>query len=164
MRASIPARATYLSGTVMPLIRTTLRRLRLDFGDELFHKNDEQVIDSANYQGDDDNGPVEMGAVIWRDRLDELDQHHEDQQDAEDKRRVCELYLSGDFGKGEYNRRRAVLQAELGALVDPEPSAIETAGETLETLGEAWADAPKRLQAKMLKTILEEVRVDVAAR
>ena len=63
----MPARNTYLSGTVAPLVRTTLRRLRLDFGDELFHKNDELAINGASYQGDDYNDPVNVGPVVWGD-------------------------------------------------------------------------------------------------
>ena len=75
-----------------------------------------------------------------------------------------ELYLEGDYSKAEYNRRKADLQAQLDALRPPERPAIEAAGETLETLGEVWVEAPKRLRAEMLKTIFEEVRVDLSRR
>jgi hypothetical protein len=108
----------------------------------------------------------------WRERLEELAEHQEECEETEGRRRYLEdrlrrlreLYLDGDFTKGEYNRRRAKLQAELSALTMPEPSAIESAGEALETLGEVRADAPKRLQSKILKTIFQKVVVDLAAR
>jgi hypothetical protein len=67
MRTSVLSRAGYLSGTVTPTIRATLRRLRLDFGDELFHKNDEQVIATPAYQGDDYNDPTGGHRVLWGD-------------------------------------------------------------------------------------------------
>ncbi len=42
---TMSARNTYLSGTVTPTIRATLRRLRLDFGSELYYKNQADIAD-----------------------------------------------------------------------------------------------------------------------
>ena len=41
---------------------------------------------------------------------------------------------------------------------------MERAGATLESLADAWEDAPLRLRAEMLRTIFESVVIDVAAR
>jgi len=51
-------RTKYLSDTLTPLAKITLRRLRLDFGSALYVENDGAVIDGANKQGDDHNDPV----------------------------------------------------------------------------------------------------------
>ena len=108
----------------------------------------------------------------WRDRLEELAEHREEQENIEGRRRYLQgklrrlrnLYIEGDFGKGEYNRRKADLTVQLDALRAPERPAIEAAGETLESLADAWEGAPVRLRAEMLKTIFESVVIDVAAR
>jgi len=108
----------------------------------------------------------------WRDRLEELAEHREERDQVEGRRRYLQgklrrlrdLYLEGDIEKAQYGRQKAELQAQLDALRMPQQPEIEEAGKTLEELGAVWAGAPKRLQAKMLKTIFEEVRVDVANR
>ena len=42
--------------------------------------------------------------------------------------------------------------------------AIEAAGETLENLGAAWANAPKRYQRDMLRVIFQGIYVDMPAK
>jgi len=59
-------RTKYLSDTLTPLAKITLRRLRLDFGSALYVENDGAVIDGANKQGDDHNDPVGY-RVLWGD-------------------------------------------------------------------------------------------------
>jgi site-specific DNA recombinase len=106
----------------------------------------------------------------WRERLKELSNHQEERRSVEGRRRYLqsklrrlrELYLDGDFEKAEYNRRKVELQTELDALRMPDQPQIEQAGETLESLGAEWLDAPKRLQHEMLKVIFESVTVDIA--
>lgn len=46
MKDSIPTatRDKYLSGDVTPKVRITIRRTRLDFGSELYFKNDDAAI------------------------------------------------------------------------------------------------------------------------
>jgi hypothetical protein len=110
--------------------------------------------------------------AAWRDRLEELAEHREKRDQVEGKRlylqgklrRLREVYIDGDLGRGEYNRRLADLEAELDALREPEALEVEEAGATLESLAEAWKDAPMRLRAEMLKAIFESVVIDVAAR
>jgi hypothetical protein len=75
-----------------------------------------------------------------------------------------EVYIEGDLGRGEYDRRRAELQAEIDALRELEAPEVEEAGVTLESLADAWEDAPVRLRAEMLRTIFESVVIDVTAR
>lgn len=108
----------------------------------------------------------------WRERLKELVNHRQEQDQVEGKRqylqgklrRLREMYLDGDIEKPEYNHRKADLQAQLNAQQLPEQLAIETAGETLESLGTAWAGAPLRLQRDMLRVIFEAVYVDMLSR
>jgi site-specific DNA recombinase len=108
----------------------------------------------------------------WRDRLEELSNHREERADVEGRRkylqgklrRLRELYLDGDFDRGEYDRRKAELQVQLDALRIPEAPDVEQAGEVLESLGAEWAQAPKRLQRDMLRTIFEAIFVDVLSR
>ena len=108
----------------------------------------------------------------WRERLEELTAHKEDKENVEGKRkyiqeklrRLRELYLDGDFDRQEYDRRRADLQAEIGALREPEAPEVETAGETLATLGQEWANAHKKCRRDMLRVIFEAIFVDVEAR
>jgi len=73
-------------------------------------------------------------------------------------------YVDGDFTKAEYNRRRAELHAQLDVLRVPESPDIEAAGNTLETLGDMWAGASKRIKRDMLRTIFEGIYVDLDAR
>ena len=108
----------------------------------------------------------------WRERLDELAEHREDRQNVKGKRRYLEnklrrlreLYLKGDFGKAQYDRRKADLQGQSDALQMPETPEVEQAGETLESLGQVWDGASKRIRRDMLRTIFEAVYVDVEAR
>jgi hypothetical protein len=108
----------------------------------------------------------------WRDRLEELADHREEKENIEGKRKRLQGELVslrkqhqwGHISDKEYLRERGEVQAQLDALRPPERPAIEAAGETLETLGAVWATAPKKLQAAMLKTIFEEVRVDLSGR
>lgn len=58
-------RTNYLSGDVEPKLRATIRRMRLDFGGELNVSNDNTVMATPDYAGDDfydENAPV-----IWGD-------------------------------------------------------------------------------------------------
>jgi len=108
----------------------------------------------------------------WRERLAELVENREEQESTEGKRRYLqgklrrlrEVYIDGDLGRGEYDPRRAQLQAQIDALQEPEAPEVEEAGATLESLADAWEDAPLRLRAEMLRTIFESVVIDVAAR
>ncbi|MBN1659195.1 MAG: recombinase family protein [Anaerolineae bacterium] len=108
----------------------------------------------------------------WRERLDELSEHREERENVDGKRtylkgklrRLRTLYLEGDIDKAEYDREKHELQAKLDALQVPEQPALEQAGETLESLGAEWANAPKHYQHEMLKVIFEAVYVDVKAR
>jgi site-specific DNA recombinase len=108
----------------------------------------------------------------WRQRLEELSQHREEQDQIEGQRRYLQsklrrlrdLYLEGDYAKGEYQRLKATLQAELDALQEPETPEVEQAGATLEALADAWQGADVRLRAEMLRTIFQEIVIDVANR
>jgi site-specific DNA recombinase len=107
-----------------------------------------------------------------RERLEELAEHKEEKQDIEGERRklrgklrrLREVYVDGDLSRGEYDRRRAELQAEIDALREPEAPQVEEAGATLESLSDAWEGATVQLRAAVLKTIFESVVVDVTAR
>ena len=66
--------------------------------------------------------------------------------------------------KGEHHHRQAKLSAELNGLRVPKKPDIERAGETLESLGQEWANAPLRYQRDMLRVIFEAVYVDVPGR
>ena len=107
----------------------------------------------------------------WRERLAEIAEHREEQENLEGKRnylrgrlrRLREVYIDGDLDRADYERRRAKLQAQLDALQVPEVNEIEEAGETLETLADAWDGAPVRLQRSMLRCIFEGIYVDVLA-
>jgi hypothetical protein len=70
----------------------------------------------------------------------------------------------GDLSEGEYRRRKVDLQAQLDALQTPERPEVEQAGETLETLGQEWANAPKKHKRDMLHCIFEAIYVDVEAK
>jgi site-specific DNA recombinase len=108
----------------------------------------------------------------WRERLEELATHQEDKNAMEGRRtylqgklrRLRDLYLEGDYTKGEYSRLKAELQTQLDALQAPEVPEVEEAGATLEALAEAWEGASVHLRREMLSTIFEEIRVDVANR
>jgi len=108
----------------------------------------------------------------WRRRLEELANHRQDVADVEGRRaylaaklrRLRELYLEGDYGKGEYDRLKAEMLAELESLRQPAPPEVEEAGVTLEALATAWQNAPVRLQSEMLANIFQEVRVDIPGR
>ncbi len=108
----------------------------------------------------------------WRERLAELAEQREGQENVEGKRRYLqgklrrlrEVYVDGNLSRREYGRRRAELQAEIDTLREPEAPEVEGAGVTLESLADAWEGAPVRLRAEMLKTIFESVVVDVTAR
>jgi hypothetical protein len=108
----------------------------------------------------------------WRERLEELAEHKEERQNIEGKRRYLEgkirrlreVYIDGDLDRAEYDQRRAELQTELDALVVPDVPDIEAAGKTLESLGDVWEGASKRIRRDMLRTIFEAVYVDVEAR
>jgi hypothetical protein len=108
----------------------------------------------------------------WRERLEELAEHQEECENVEGKRRYLESKLrrlkflfveEGDLSEGEYRRRKADLQAQLDALQMPETPEVEHAGETLESLGQEWADAPKKYRGEMLHCIFEAIYVDVGA-
>jgi hypothetical protein len=43
----------------------------------------------------------------------------------------------------------------------PDTPEVEEAGETLESLGQAWANAPKRYQRDMLRLIFEGIYIDM---
>jgi hypothetical protein len=46
----------------------------------------------------------------------------------------------------------------------PEAPDVQQAGETLESLGETWASAPKKIQRDILRTVFEAIYVDIGAR
>ena len=108
----------------------------------------------------------------WRDRLEELAEHHEEQENIEGKRRYLksklrrlrDLYLEGDYSKPEYDRQKAELQTQLDSLRTPEQPEVEHAGETLESLGAQWAGALKKYQREMLRVIFEAIYVDTVTR
>jgi hypothetical protein len=108
----------------------------------------------------------------WRERLEELSEHQEERENVEGKRQYLEgklrrlkfLFMEeGDMGEGEYRRRRVDLQAQLDALQMPETPEVEQAGETLESLGQKSANAPKKHKCDMLHRIFEAIFVDVEA-
>jgi site-specific DNA recombinase len=108
----------------------------------------------------------------WRERLEELAEHQEELENVQGKRRYLEgklrrlkfLFMEeGDMGEGEYRRSKADLQAQLDALQMPETPEVEQAGETLESLGQEWANAPKKYRHDMLQCIFEAIFVDVEA-
>ncbi len=108
-----------------------------------------------------------------RERLEELIEHQEECGNVEGKRRYLESKLGrlkfrfieeGDISEGDYRRRKADLQAQLHALRTPETPEVEQAGETLESLGQEWASAPKRYRRDMLCCIFEAIFVDVKAK
>jgi hypothetical protein len=108
----------------------------------------------------------------WRERLEELSEHQEERENIEGKRQYLEgklrrlkfLFMEeGDMGEGEYRRRKVDLQAQLDALQMPETPEVEQAGETLESLGQEWVNAPKKHKRDMLHCIFEAIFVDVAA-
>jgi site-specific DNA recombinase len=108
----------------------------------------------------------------WRERLEELAGDREARRERADRRRELEgkikrlrqLYIEGDFDKAEYDWQRASLQAQLDDLQEPETGEVEAAGEVLANLADVWDGAPVTLQAQLLKTIFQEVRVDLARR
>lgn len=108
----------------------------------------------------------------WRARLEELAAHRGERADVDGRRRYVtgklrrlrDLYLEGEYTKGEYSRLKLDLQLQLDALRDPEAPAVEAAGATLEALAKAWQVAPAARRAQMLGEIFSAVRVDVAAR
>jgi hypothetical protein len=69
----------------------------------------------------------------------------------------------GEMSEGEYRRRKADLQAQLDALRMPEIPQVEHTGKTLESLGQEWANAPKKYWCDMLRCIFEVAFVDVEA-
>ena len=99
----------------------------------------------------------------WRERLEELSEHQEERENIEGKlRRLKFLFMEeGDLSEGEYRRRKVDLQAQLDALLMPETPEVEQAGETLESLGQEWANAPKKYRRDMLRCIFEAIFVDV---
>jgi hypothetical protein len=76
-------------------------------------------------------------------------------------RRLLELHIEGDFDKAEYNHRKVDLEMQLGALRVPEQPAVEEAGETLESLGAVWEEAPLEHKRDTLQVIFKAVYVDV---
>jgi len=109
----------------------------------------------------------------WRERLEELAEHQEERENVEGKRRYLEgklrrlkfLFMEeGDISEVEYRRKRVDLQAQLDALQMPETPEVEQAGETLEGLGQEWANAPKKYRRDMLGCIFEAIYVDVEAK
>jgi site-specific DNA recombinase len=108
----------------------------------------------------------------WRERLEELAEHREERENIEGKRqylagklrRLRELYVDGDYSRPEYDQRKADLEARLVALQMPETPEVEQAGETLETLGQVWDGASKRIRRDMLRVIFEGVYVDAETR
>jgi hypothetical protein len=109
----------------------------------------------------------------WRERLEELSEHQEERENVEVKRRYLEgklrrmkfLFMEeGDLSEGEYRRRKVDLQAQLDALQIPDTPEVEQAGETLESLGQEWANAPKKYRRDMLSCIFEAIYVDVEAK
>jgi hypothetical protein len=109
----------------------------------------------------------------WRERLEELSEHQEERENVEGKRRYLEgklrrmkfLFMEeGDLSEGEYRRRKVDLQAQLDALQIPDTPEVEQAGETLESLGQEWANAPKKYRRDMLSCIFEAIYVDVEAK
>lgn len=108
----------------------------------------------------------------WRERLAELAEQPEEHENLEGRRRYLkdklkrlrDLYLEGDYSKGEYDRHKAELQRQLDDLREPEQPAVEQAGVTLETLADVWGGAPLQVRRDMLRTIFEKVIVDVDAR
>jgi hypothetical protein len=108
----------------------------------------------------------------WRERLDELAEHQEERTNIEGKRkylqgklrRLRELYVEGDFSNEEYRRRETDLQAQLDALRVPEQPAVDQADETLQSLGQEWASAPKKHRRDRLRCIFEAIVVDVEAK
>jgi hypothetical protein len=108
----------------------------------------------------------------WRARLEELAAHRGERADVDGRRRYVtgklrrlrDLYLEGEYTKGEYSRLKLDLQLQLDALRDPEAPAVEAAGVTLEALAEAWQVAPVGLRAQMLKEIFAEIRIDLTGR
>jgi hypothetical protein len=67
------------------------------------------------------------------------------------------------MGEGEYWRRKADLQAQADALRTPETPELNWAGETLESLGQEWANAPPANRRDMLRCIFEVIVVEVEA-
>jgi len=103
----------------------------------------------------------------WRQRLRELERESGGDDSEKERRRLQsklrrlrELYLEGDIAKKEYNRRKAEVQADLATLHDPAQSRIIQAGETLESLGQEWAQATRKHQHDMLRLIFEAIYVD----
>ena len=75
-------------------------------------------------------------------------------------RSLRELYVDGHYCRAECDRERADFQAQLRALRVPETPEVERGGETLESLGAEWVDAPIRYQRDMVRVIFEAVYVD----
>jgi hypothetical protein len=108
----------------------------------------------------------------WRARLAELADRREERVEVEGKRRYLQgklrrlrdLYVEGDYARAEYEQRKADLQAKLDALQVPHQPEVEKAGETLESLGQEWANAPNKFRRDMVRCIFEAVFVDAKAR
>jgi site-specific DNA recombinase len=108
----------------------------------------------------------------WRERLAELAHQPEKRENLEARRRYLkdklkrlrDCYVEGDYTRAEYNRQKADLQGQLDSLREPEPPAVEQAGEVLESLGLEWANAPKKYKRDMLRCIFEGIYVDMLAR
>jgi hypothetical protein len=99
-------------------------------------------------------------------------EHQEERENIEGKRRYLEgkprrlkfLFMEEcDMGECEYRRRKVDVQAQLDALRPPETPQVEQAGETLESLGQEWANAPKKYRRDMLRCIFESIFIDVKA-
>jgi hypothetical protein len=108
----------------------------------------------------------------WRERLEELNKHQEKRDDVQGKqryleerrRRLRDLYELGDYTLSEYKRKRDALTRRIDALCVPDAPEVEQAGETLESLGAEWANAPKRYQRDMLRVIFDGIFIDIPNR
>jgi predicted transcriptional regulator len=162
MRASIPARATYLSGTVTPLIRTTLRRLCLDFGDELFHKNDELAIDGTNHQGDDYNDPVETGVGAVNLALVSRQEQREEDVESEKTARRAERRTSKRAPNHVHNEAPADVQEQSqnaqmdvpnGVLDNVNRAKRQRKSQILDAMVDIYVDSPDTGPTEMAKQL-----------
>jgi hypothetical protein len=89
----------------------------------------------------------------------EQDQHTRHQALQQSLVRARELYLEGDIGREEYERKRSVYREQLADLTNIPLTAIIAAGKLIENFESLWNRGDNSLKKQMLRALLAALTV-----
>jgi hypothetical protein len=76
--------------------------------------------------------------------------------------RTSDLFIDGDIGKPEYQRRKAEIEAEFNKLVVPRQDQVMEAGNWLQSIGDLWPHATSEEKREIALCLFDRIYVDMS--